>query len=184
MDQRATRRGQDDAGSSYLAERGIRHLWSQLDAGDGDPGTFFHYLGLGVRNAALRDGNPLPHLTAEYLSGLPVFAWRYFEALSSELEPPCMLVFDNYQDVPGDAALHRVMRDGIAALSQGFIAVVLSRAQPPAELARSTVGLISRLPSTRLSHPFAGSSVADQPAAVPCTGRAGRRQVTVVVSCP
>ena len=41
------------------------------------------------------------HLTAEYLSGLPVFARRYFEALSSELEPPCMLVFDNYQDVPG-----------------------------------------------------------------------------------
>src|SRR6267378_1376705 len=123
--------------SSYLAERRIRHLWYQLDAGDGDPGTFFHYLGLGVRNATLRDCNPLPHLTAEYLSGLPVFARRYFEALSSELEPPCMLVFDNYQDVPGDAALHGVMRDGIAALSQGFIAVVLSRAQPPAELARS-----------------------------------------------
>ena len=39
--------------SSYLAERRIRHLWYQLDAGDGDPGTFFHYLGLGVRNAAL-----------------------------------------------------------------------------------------------------------------------------------
>jgi hypothetical protein len=39
-----------------------------------------------------------------------------------------------------------------------------------------TVGLISRLPSTRLSPRFAGSSVADQPAAVPCTGRAGERR--------
>ena len=52
------------------------------------------------------------------------------------------------------------------------------------ELHLETVGLISRLPSTRLSHPFAGSSVADQPAAVSCIGRVGRRQVTVVVSCP
>lgn len=123
--------------SSYLAERGIRHLWYQLDAGDGDPGTFFHYLGLAVRNAAPRRGRPLPHLTAEYLSGLPVFARRYFEALGSELKPPYMLVFDNYQDVPADAALHGVMRDGIAALPQGFIAILLSRAQPPAGLSRS-----------------------------------------------
>jgi hypothetical protein len=40
-----------------------------------------------------------------------------------------------------------------------------------------TVGLISRLPSTRLSPRFAESSVADQPAAVPCTGRTGERRL-------
>ncbi len=38
------------------------------------------------------------------------------------------------------------------------------------------IGRIKHLPFTRLSRPFAGPSVADQPAAVPCTGRAGRIQ--------
>src|SRR6266705_2688009 len=129
--------GKTTLASSYLAERNIPHVWYQLDRGDDDLGTFFHYLGLAVGKAAPRLRKPLPHLTAEYLAGLPFFSRRYFEALGSHLEPPFVLVFDNYQEISADAALHAVIREGIAALPQGFSTIVLSRTPPPAEQARS-----------------------------------------------
>ena len=123
--------------TSYLAERHLRHLWYQVDQGDDDPGTFFHYLGLAVRNAAPRLRRPLPHLSAEYLGGLPAFARRCFEALAADLVPPFVLVFDNYQELSANAVLHTVIREGIAALPQGFRTVVLSRTPPPPEQARA-----------------------------------------------
>jgi LuxR family maltose regulon positive regulatory protein len=129
--------GKTTLASSYIAERSLRHLWYQLDAGDGDLATFFHYLGVAVAGAAPRPRKPLPHLTAEYLAGLPVFARRFFEALGERLEPPFALVLDNYQEVPADSAFHAVLREGLAALPQGVVTLVLSRASAPPELARA-----------------------------------------------
>src|SRR5882672_8043177 len=40
--------------SSYLAERNIPHLWYQLDQGDDDLGTFFHYLGVALDRKSTR----------------------------------------------------------------------------------------------------------------------------------
>lgn len=120
--------------SSYLAEREVPHLWYQLDRGDDDLATFFHYLGLAVSAAAPRVRVALPHLTAEYLAGVRVFARRYFEALASQLGPPFVLALDNYQEVSADAALHAVIREGIGALPRDFRTIVLSRAALPAEL--------------------------------------------------
>jgi LuxR family transcriptional regulator, maltose regulon positive regulatory protein len=127
--------GKTTLAASYLAGRDIPHLWYQLDRGDDDPATFFHYLGLAVRTAAPQQRAPLPHLTAEYRAGLRVFAHRYFEALAAQLRPPFALVFDNYQEVSADAPLHTLIRDGIAALPRGFRTIVLSRTPPPAEQA-------------------------------------------------
>ena len=50
--------GKTTLASSYVDARELRHLWFQLDAGDADPATFFHYLGVAA-------GGRLPHLTAE-----------------------------------------------------------------------------------------------------------------------
>src|SRR5207247_356860 len=83
--------GKTTLASSYLVERELPHLWYQLDTGDDDAGTFFHYLGLAARAAAPHARAALPHLTAEYLAGLRVFARRYFEALAAQLEPPFVL---------------------------------------------------------------------------------------------
>lgn len=122
--------------SSYLAARDLDHIWYQVDAGDDDVATLFHYLGLAVKKAAPHYRRPLPHLTAEYLAGLTVFARRYFEALAERLPSPFVLVFDNYQEVSPTAALHTVLGEGIAALPQGFKTIVLSRTPPPPEQAR------------------------------------------------
>src|SRR2546423_1747621 len=69
--------------SSSTAERNLRPLWYQLGAGAPALGTFSHYLGVPAATPVARLRKPLPHLTAEYLAGLTVFARRYFEALGA-----------------------------------------------------------------------------------------------------
>ena len=68
--------------AQWLAASKRPLLWLQLDAGDNDPATFFHYLGLAAARAFPRRKKPLPHLTTEYALSVPTFARRYFEALS------------------------------------------------------------------------------------------------------
>src|SRR5258706_3480137 len=124
--------GKTTLASSYLAARRVAHLWYQLDRGDADLATFFHYLGPATRTAAPGRELALPSLTAEYLAGVRAFARRYFETLAAQLPAPFVLVFDNYQEVPGDAPLHAVLREGIASLPREFRVLVLSRTPPPA----------------------------------------------------
>ena len=125
--------GKTTLASSYLAESGVSHLWYQLDAGDDDLATFFHYLGLAVRAARPQLRVVLPHLTAEYLAGVRAFARRYFQVLAAQVGAPFVLVFDNYQEVSPDAPLHAALLEGVSALPAGFRTVVLSRAAPPAQ---------------------------------------------------
>ena len=61
--------GKTTLASSYIQERKLPALWYQLDEGDGDIASFFHYLGLSVKAAAPRYRKPLPPLTPEYLPG-------------------------------------------------------------------------------------------------------------------
>lgn len=121
--------------SSYLDAHRVEHLWYQLDRGDADLPTFFHYLRMAA-DGVRRSRYPLPHLTAEYASDVPTFTRRYFEALTAPIEPPFFLVLDNYHEVPSTAAFHAALRDGVAAMPRGFLTVVLSRSEPPPELAR------------------------------------------------
>ena len=134
--------GKTTLASSYLADRGVSHLWYQLDRGDDDLATFFHYLGLAVRAARPQLQAGLPHLTAEYLAGVRAFARRYFEQLAAKLGPPFMLVFDNYQEVSLEAPLHAALVEGINALPAGFRTLVLSRSAPPPPFALTRLELL------------------------------------------
>src|SRR3989338_5333051 len=122
--------------SSYVERRRLRCLWYQLDAGDGDVATFFHYLGLAVRKAAPHHRAPLPALTPEYLPGLAVFARRYFENVYTRLKAPVVLVLDNYHLAETDSPLHAILGEAIAALPARINIIVLSRSPPPPALAR------------------------------------------------
>ena len=117
--------------ASYLAARGLRSMRYQVDDGDADVATFFYYLG---RAASRR--RPLPLLTPEYRQGLPTFSRRYLGDLFGRLKLPFVLVLDNYQEVPSDAALHGVMREAVTELPAGGRVIFISRSEPPAELAR------------------------------------------------
>jgi LuxR family transcriptional regulator, maltose regulon positive regulatory protein len=121
--------------ASYLATRRLRGLWYQLDEGDADVATFFYYLAL----AAPRRRRALPLLTAEYRAGLPVFARRFFRELYSRLKPPFTVVFDNYQDVPPDSAVHDVMAESVAEIPKAGRVIFISRSDPPPAFARHRV---------------------------------------------
>jgi len=123
--------------ASYLRTRKLRSLWYQLDEGDSDLATFFHYLGLAVQKGAPRAKKPLAHLTPEYLKGLSTFTRRFFEELYRQLRSPAVLVFDNYHEVPFDAALHEMLALGISSAPPGLSAMVLSRSLPPAAWAQT-----------------------------------------------
>lgn len=122
--------------TSYLRVRKIRPLWYQVDEGDSDLATFFHYLGLAVQQAAPRCRTPLPHLTPEYLQGLPTFTRRFFEQLYTRLKRPALLIFDNYQEVPLDSPFHETVALGIETLPEKIGVIVMSRALPPSAFAQ------------------------------------------------
>ena len=128
--------GKTTLASSYLAQRGGVDLWYQFDADDGDPATFFHYLGLAVSHAATRAEVALPTLTPEYLPGLMTFTRRYAAAIADAIESPAMLVLDNYEQIPADSSLHNVIHELAASLPHGISLLVLSRTEPPPLFAR------------------------------------------------
>ncbi len=122
--------------SSYLDARDLKGIWYQVDAGDDDPATFFHYMSIAARRAAPRYRTPLPAFTAEHRPGLGVFARRYFEALCSRLKAPAVLVLDNYQEVIADSVFHAIIAEAVAVLPKEVCLLVLSRAEPPPAFAR------------------------------------------------
>lgn len=118
--------------ANYLANQKLPCLWFQLDAGDADPATFFHYLGKAAENFTPHRHKQMPRLTAEHPSGLPAFTRHYFETLCLRLKPPAVLVFDNFQELPLDAPLQTVFSEAMAVIPEGIQPLFLSRNKPPA----------------------------------------------------
>jgi LuxR family transcriptional regulator, maltose regulon positive regulatory protein len=133
--------------STYAAQQRLRTVWYRVTAEDADPATFFHYLRMAIAAASPgRHASALPDLTPEYLPELAVFSRRYFEEVYRRLKAPCAVVFDNYQEVAADAALHEVLREALESLPAGMNVIVMSRGEPPAALAplraRGTLALL------------------------------------------
>ena len=128
--------GKTTAVASWLDNAPRRCLWYQVDEGDADPATFFYYLGLAVADLEGADRSPLPLLTPEYHAGLIAFTRRYAQELYARLKPPFVIVFDGYHAVPASSPLHEAMREALRELPPGGRAVVVSRVDPPATLAR------------------------------------------------
>lgn len=123
--------------ASYVNARRCRCLWYQVDAGDADPGSVFHFLSLACKQldpAARND--PLPVFGPELLSGLTVFARRFFRDLFLRLAAPFVLVFDNLNEAPPDSALYGILREGICEIPRAGHMVFLSRSEPHPLMAR------------------------------------------------
>ena len=121
---------------AWLAERDSRCLWYQVDAGDRDPASFFHYLGLAVQAAAPRYRTPMPRLTPEYMRGLPTFARNFFRELARRVGAPFVLVLDNVQEAGSGGPFFEILREGLEELPAEAHVVVVSRIGPPETLAR------------------------------------------------
>ena len=117
--------------ASWLDARGIRGIWYQVDPGDADLATFFHYLGQAGETFSRKGKPPLPALTPEYLGDVAGFARRFFRALFSRLPAGAALVLDNYQEVAAEERFHEIVAEAVQELPDGVTLVVVSRRDPP-----------------------------------------------------
>lgn len=122
--------------ASYLHARDVAAVWYGFDSGDGDVASFFSYLARAARQAAPRKTGVLPLFTAEYLAGLRTFARNYFRRFFEHIHPTPVVVFDDYHAVADGSLLHEAMREGLAEVPENVTVIVLSRGEPPAQLAR------------------------------------------------
>ncbi len=122
--------------SNYLTTARVPHLWYQMDKGDADLATFFHYLSLAAKNAAGRRKRAFPILTPEY-QDVSAFASRYFEKLYGGLsQAPFVIVFDNHQEVPSDSPFHRAIYEGLIKIPAGVHVIFISHTEPISVFAR------------------------------------------------
>jgi len=125
--------------ASYLAESKQRTLWYHMDLGDADLATFFHYLAQAAQSAAGRKKLRLPALPPEYMADVPGFTRRFMRELWSKLPLPAALVRDNYQELPVEAPLHKILPIALAEFPQGAALIVISREGAPEPFARELV---------------------------------------------
>ncbi len=124
--------------ASYAESRGVPTLWYQLDAGDHDVATFFHYLAMGASRLA-RGCLQLPAFAPHHATELSAFSRRFFRSLHAQLPERSLLVLDDWQEVAPSSRLGEVLRDAVAELRPPMSIMVASRAEPPATLARLRV---------------------------------------------
>lgn len=118
--------------SSYLDARASNGIWYQIDAGDVDPASLCLYLADAINGS----GQRLPMFTADSRSEPQAFARHYFSRLFEALEPPFLLVFDNYHEIGADGAVHAMLREAVAELPADGCVLVISRTPPPAAFIR------------------------------------------------
>lgn len=122
--------GKTSLAASYLEARRLGGWWYQVDAGDADLATFFHYLGLAAMSGR-KHRVPLPMLTPQHHGDLQGFARLYSRALCQRLKAPAALVLDNYHELPADSPLHALIEPIVREFPDGIVLVVVSRSSPP-----------------------------------------------------
>ncbi len=113
--------------ASYLKEHKLSSLWYQVDEKDDDVANLFFYLKKAKEDAFPEDKVSLPLLTPEYLAGLTTFTRRYFKQLFSIPKEPCVIVFDNYQDVQFESLFHEILSEGLSIIPENINVILISR---------------------------------------------------------
>ena len=122
--------------SSYIEARKLKCLWYQIDSGDKDPATFFHFLGIAAEKSNPNKKIQLPHLTPEYQNGIQTFTKEYFSRLYKHLGKNSLIIFDNYQEVPVESILNEIIRYSLDEIPAGINVIIISRTFLPPILFR------------------------------------------------
>ena len=121
--------------ATYLRTRQVPLLWYDVDAGDADASSVFHYTRLAAQ-ALLGAELELPVPRSGSPASQRIFVRRFFEELFQKLPPGTCLVFDNYQDAASEPAFNDMFRELCSAITPRVRILVSSRVAPPPELAR------------------------------------------------
>jgi len=138
--------GKTSLAASYLKARKVPGIWYEVDAGDSDPASLFHFLAQAAPRPRGKRAESLLALSPEYLADLPGFTRRFFRTLYGRLPPYAVLVFDNCNAVHADAPFNEILRDALSEVRKDMRLIMISRSDPPATLARAQAnGLIACL---------------------------------------
>jgi LuxR family transcriptional regulator, maltose regulon positive regulatory protein len=130
--------GKTSLAASWIEARRLPCLWLALDAGDADTASFFFHLSAAARAAS--GTADLPPFGEGQRAHVVVFARRFFERLFAAVEPPLVVVLDDYQAIPAESPVHDATDALFASVPPGVLAVVASREAPPPRLARWLAG--------------------------------------------
>ena len=83
----------------------------------------------------------LPLFTPEPQQNLARFARSFFRDFFSVLPNPCVVVFDNFQEMRVKAEGRTAFAHGLEEIPEGITLIVVSRTNPPPEFARLAVSL-------------------------------------------
>lgn len=121
--------------ASYVQGRRLDGIWYQVDPGDRNLETFFHYLSRAAGEASRKRKTVLPQFSAEHRADLPGFARLYFRALFESLKAPAVVVLDNFHELPAGSDLHGLLEIIAREIPEGFALLATSRSDPPDECA-------------------------------------------------
>lgn len=128
--------GKTTLAASWLDARNAKGIWYQVDAGDTDLATFFHYLGQAAGQYTRKGQAPLPALTPEYLKDVEGFSRRFFRELFSRLPANAVVVLDNYQEVASEQPFHALVAQAVDEVPADMVLIAISRRDPPDTYAR------------------------------------------------
>ncbi|TAN55897.1 MAG: hypothetical protein EPN19_02015 [Betaproteobacteria bacterium] len=131
--------GKTTLAASYVAARGYRCLWYQVDPDDADAATLFHYLAHAARKLDAGRARDLPAYSPQIGADAASFARRFFRQLFACATAPFALVFDNLHAVPPEGALHAVLEAAFSQVPRHCSVIVTSRSDAPASCARLRV---------------------------------------------
>ena len=132
--------GKTALATSYLDARRRMTGWYQLDAGDADLATFFHYMDRLARQLAPARRSGRPVFTPAFAGGVAAFTRRFAEAFFERCPRPFTLVLDEYDAMPPGAGLHEALADLLASVPARCRVLVTSRDEPPVSVARLRSG--------------------------------------------
>jgi LuxR family maltose regulon positive regulatory protein len=129
--------GKTTLAASWLKGVATPCAWLHLDASDGDPATFFLYLGIAVQALGARRAPRAPGLSGDDLRDLPGFARRLLRALSARCPQGWTLVLDNHHELPADSPVHAALAACVAEVPAGSRLLVVGREPPGPAYARA-----------------------------------------------
>jgi len=132
--------GKSTLAASYVEARSYACIWYQLDPDDADVATFFHYLSHAARRLDESRSRGLPAFTPQYAGDVAAFSRRFFRQLFMNAKAPAVLVLDNLHEVSANSPLHAALEAGLTQIPGHCCVVIVSRAEPPAALARLRLG--------------------------------------------
>jgi LuxR family maltose regulon positive regulatory protein len=124
--------GQPGAGkttlvSSYVEFRNLQYLWYQVDSGDEDVATFFHYFSQAAKEHLPAGAASLPDFDPAAAADLTRFSRQYFRKFYAGLKSPLVVVLDNYQELADGSPLHAVVQVACKEIPENCHIVIASR---------------------------------------------------------